>query len=118
MSDNGLQITNGTDISQAEEGDFVFNTKELGGMHIAKILTFKYADANIPSGFVLPTIPYKHKLGFSPAFLAYNSLGILRGHQNEADPQDTVNASPTQLLISFGTGSDISVIIFAEQMDK
>lgn len=119
MSNNiGLQITSTVSIPNAQETDFVFNTKKLGGMHILAIKKFKYSDATVDESKFNPYTIYYHELGFTPAILAFGNFGILFGCQNFATPVDTAYADSQKIFVSFGSTIDISVIIFAEKIDS
>lgn len=116
-NDAGIQITNDVNIPTAKDTDFVINTLDFGAMHEVVTLPLKYVDAQVTSQYQLPTTIYQHNLGFTPAYLAYASQGILSGWQNFADGADTVNVNDQRIQVSFGTGSDITVIVFGEQID-
>lgn len=117
-NDAGIQITNNVNIPVAKDTDFVINTLDFGAMHEITTLVYKYAEAPTLGQYQLPTIIYEHGLGFTPAYLAYGSQGILSGWQNFAIGADSVNVNDQRIQVSFGTGSDITVIIFGEQIDS
>ncbi len=132
---DGIQITDGKDISRADGTDFVVNSELKTGMKLHDIFTFKSGGERtlISSGSGLFAFIQRqaHGLGYVPAYIAFRGYGDMSAPTsitmtfnnfiNTGGASDFANVDGMNVVVGFDevAGADfIKVIVFAERLDS
>lgn len=129
----GIQITNDKNIDDANDADFVLNTKLPGSMKYHDIFTFRNGGERTfisgIAGLFCFIQRQKHGLDYVPAYMAFKGFGSVASPDYVTLPfnnfigvggqSDFVNVTKDEIIVGFdeNNGADfIRVVIFAEKL--